>query len=237
MGRDLECRWPNGNVLRFKLCGRNCDSLAELVKSGPRPRNIRRAFTLIEWLVVIAIIAVLIGLLFPAVQKVREAAARIKCQNNLKQLGIALHNFHDVNEKLPYYAIPQTVVNNGETDTNIGWSYLTQLLPYVEQKPLDFSQKMNQGSGLNPAMVPEVSRVIAVFLCPSDTMKPIHPIGYYPGYYGPTNYIACTGPGTNGGQHILEDANNTRLDTGGHSFPPDKSGSPISVMARVARCS
>ena len=135
------------------------------------PSRSRRAFTLIELLVVIAIIAILIGLLLPAVQKVREAAARMSCSNNIKQLALACHMYQDTVKKLP----PAVLVYNGNwTDENsIGPPWTVLILPYIEQ---DNIFKLVQGSvqqqfnKVNDTGWKSVrSNSIKTFRCPSES--------------------------------------------------------------------
>ena len=131
----------------------------------------KNAFTLIELLVVIAIIAVLIALLLPAVQQAREAARRSQCKNNLKQIGLALHNYHDTTNLFPpamwWYGV--NYVGGSTTQiASMGPSWLHSILPNLDQAPLFMQSNFNVhiGSGTN---VTVVAATIPTLLCPSDT--------------------------------------------------------------------
>ncbi|MCZ2342670.1 MAG: DUF1559 domain-containing protein [Bacteroidales bacterium] len=159
----------------------------------------RTAFTLIELLVVIAIIAVLIGLLLPAVQKVREAAARTKCTNNLKQLGLALHGYHDANSAFPPGAEAQVFPQPnppGNTTTFIsGTSWLVYTLPLREQDAIyrlyNFSKSFFDGTNLNNVG----TKVINQHYCPSGPGPNQHYDPNYPGQsYVSTHYYGIMGP-------------------------------------------
>jgi prepilin-type N-terminal cleavage/methylation domain-containing protein len=173
---------------------------------SPPLRRARRGFTLIELLVVIAIIAILIGLLLPAVQKVREAAARSKCMNNLKQIALACHGYNDVNNTLP----PAYLVGRGigSTDrTNIGPNFLVLILPGVEQGALynqvstsiqnyqQFSPPSTTGGSNDQNWRAIRGTVLATYTCPSEALgsTPFNGVG---NNWARGNYGANMGPGS-----------------------------------------
>jgi prepilin-type N-terminal cleavage/methylation domain-containing protein/prepilin-type processing-associated H-X9-DG protein len=159
-----------------------------------RRASLRSGFTLIELLVVIAIIAILIALLVPAVQKVREAASRIQCVNNMKQMGLALHSYHGAMKRFPPgYTATGTYVD-GTNDTLPGWGWGTYILPYVDQTPLysqfDLTQPVQN--------YPGIQTILPVYICPSDVV-PGGPFAVTNSTWatvclaGPTSYAGCCG--------------------------------------------
>jgi len=180
----------------------------------------RRAFTLIELLVVIAIIAILIGLLLPAVQKVREAAARMSCSNNLKQMGTSIHNYASANQdKLPPFFRYE--------NAPVYWAtFMYQLLPYMEQDnvyKLAFNSGACWGNGVN-------ATVVKSYLCPSD---PTHNSGIGPSTgwsvssYSPNYYMFGTSVVVENGQW----ANKAQYTVGNI---PDGSSNTVAMVERLA---
>jgi len=169
-----------------------------------RNRQTRRGFTLIELLVVIAIIAILIGLLLPAVQKVREAAARMSCSNNMKQLCLACHNYQDAQGQLP----PSTLMNSrvggiDDFNQNFGPNWAVLILPYIEQQNLYqpyATSIQNYPTNGDSGWRGMRSTTIKTFLCPSDTGSQVF-TAVAGGNWARGNYGANEGPGMrwNGG--------------------------------------
>jgi prepilin-type N-terminal cleavage/methylation domain-containing protein/prepilin-type processing-associated H-X9-DG protein len=169
-------------------------------RSEGKPARIPHpGFTLIELLVVIALIAVLIGLLLPAVQKVREAAARSQCTNNLKQIGLALHSYHDADQSLPPGYSASGPYVDGANDTTPGWGWATYILPYVEQNNLYSQFNLSQPVESFSSVGMGIQTQLKIYVCPSD-LPPTAPFAVLDAFgatvvsAAPSSYAATCGP-------------------------------------------
>lgn len=175
-------------------------------------RSLRSAFTLIELLVVIAIIAVLTSLALPAIQKVREAANKTICASNLRQIGIACHDYHITKNALPPGYTASGPYVNGATDTSPGWGWAAYLLPYIEMDSIYASIDFSAGIQAPPNAA-AAQTVIQLYLCPSDA-APREAVSLTDGFgnpictAAPTSYAACCG----------SDASDTTDQTGNGVF-------------------
>ncbi|TWU60147.1 hypothetical protein Poly51_04210 [Rubripirellula tenax] len=206
-----------------------------------------RGFTLVELLVVIAIIGVLVGLLLPAVQAAREAARRMSCSNNFKQIGLAIHNYHSAYKQLPLHGagthptIKRDIWQSHGTGNNHRLSILVGLLPFIEQQGLweEISNPYDRAGNQFPAMGPTPQNInyrpwateLPAFRCPSDPGVGLPALGR-------TNYVACAGDsydrGRDGSLHVRTGANalpypenstfaqNARVKNRGFFKPHDK---------------
>ncbi|HWL10490.1 MAG TPA: DUF1559 domain-containing protein [Planctomicrobium sp.] len=189
-------------------------------------------FTLIELLVVIAIIAILVALLLPAVQQAREAARRSQCKNNLKQIGLAIHNFHDQYGVIPSNAFPNFITNSPDATTNWHWKTFSGwviLLPYLEQTALfnAFDSTVVNGTGVNNTIESNHSP-IPVYFCPSRRAPAKESNGRHLG-----DYAFCGGGIMEDGRgsHVHSDL--TKLNTSNGNADANNYANGMFVMPRV----
>ncbi len=166
--------------------------------------GVRRGFTLVELLVVIAIIGILVGLLLPAVQAAREAARRMQCSNNMKQYGLAFHNYHDTMKSFPssmYFQTPWLTARGNRAQRATGFSWSASILPFIEQTAL-YNQLNFAVSAVSPQHQALLSIGMPTALCPSSPTIDFIQVGaatnpaplVAPNYrFAPTNYVVCSG--------------------------------------------
>lgn len=174
--------------------------------ASSRTRYFKPAFTLVELLVVISIVGLLVALLLPAVQAARESARRMSCSNQMRQIGIGMHNHHAALNRLPAGTVAKRYDSVPSTPwTFYRWSTLALLSPYLENTAaynlLDLTKPLYSVTfSITPENIEGSKAVVPTFLCPSDSYRNLHPS------FAPTNYATCTGSGLGGG---------TPLDTDG----------------------